>query len=91
MSCCGGKRAEAAFGTRPDAAPAGDGAPMVRMAEVRTVLFEYAGKTSLVAQGPVTGSRYYFAGQGKRLAVDSRDAPYLAGVPNLRRVREGPR
>jgi len=34
--------------------------------------------------GPVTGRRYHFAHPGALLAVDERDGPSMAGVPNLR-------
>jgi hypothetical protein len=60
---------------------------MARLPDIRMIVFEYLGRTSLTAHGPVTGSRYHFSGPGKQLAVDSRDAPFLAGVPNLRKVR----
>jgi hypothetical protein len=49
--------------------------------------FEYVGKTSLTAIGNVTGHRYRFAGPGVAVEVDSRDAPSMAGVPNVRRVK----
>lgn len=49
--------------------------------------FEYVGKTGLTAIGLVTGRRYRFATPGARIEVDSRDAPSMAGVPNLRRTR----
>jgi hypothetical protein len=49
--------------------------------------FEYAGKTGLTAIGLVTGQRYRFALPGSVVAVDSRDAPSMAGVPNLRRTK----
>jgi hypothetical protein len=48
--------------------------------------FEYIGKTSLTAFGPVTGRHYRFARPGALLAVDERDGPSMAGVPNLRRA-----
>jgi hypothetical protein len=49
--------------------------------------FEYYGTTGMTAFGPVTGRRYRFASPGALVAVDERDAPSLAGVPNLRRSR----
>ena len=47
---------------------------------------EYVGKTGLTVFGPVTGRRYRFAHPGALLAVDERDGPSMAGVPNLRRA-----
>jgi hypothetical protein len=38
----------------------------------------------LTAVGPITGRRYRFNGPGARVAVDSRDAPSMRAVPNLR-------
>ena len=49
--------------------------------------FEYVGNTALTAVGNVTGHRYRFAGPGAAVEVDSRDAPSMAGVPNVRRVK----
>lgn len=49
--------------------------------------FEYVGPTSITAFGPVTGRRYRFAGPGAILEVDGRDAPSIAGVPNLYKAR----
>lgn len=48
--------------------------------------FEYVGKTGLTVVGPVTGRRYRFASPGVLLAVDERDSPSMAGVPNLRKA-----
>ena len=87
MGCCGGRRSEAGM---VHAGPGTADAPAARFADMQTILFEYAGRTSLSAQGPVTGVRYQFSNPGKQLAVDARDAPYLAGVPNLTRVRREP-
>ncbi|HSF39977.1 MAG TPA: hypothetical protein VLT87_09310 [Thermoanaerobaculia bacterium] len=47
------------------------------------------GTTGLTGTGPFTGRRYRFDGPGARVEVDARDAPSMAGVPNLRRVRAG--
>jgi hypothetical protein len=49
--------------------------------------FEYVGATGITAFGPVTGRRYRFATPGTIVAVDTRDAPSMSGVPNLRRTR----
>jgi hypothetical protein len=50
--------------------------------------FEYRGQTALTAVGPVTGRSYRFPAPGARVAVDLRDRPGLATVPNLREVRD---
>lgn len=47
------------------------------------VAFRYTGYTSLTVRGPVTGRTYHFASAGAVLAVDPRDAPSLAAVPQL--------
>jgi hypothetical protein len=49
--------------------------------------FEYQGRTALTVVGPGTGQTYRFPAPGARLAVDLRDRPGLATVPNLREVR----
>ena len=51
--------------------------------------FEYTGRTALTAIGVATGLRYRFASPGARVAVDSRDAPSMMAVPNLRRTQSG--
>jgi hypothetical protein len=48
--------------------------------------FKYIGVSGLTVQGPVTKRLYRFAGPGAIAAVDSRDAPSLTRVPQLRRV-----
>jgi hypothetical protein len=55
----------------------------------RTVGFEYVGETALTVLGPFTRTRYRFRSAGVRREVDHRDAPYVSGVPNLRRVPKG--
>ncbi len=51
-----------------------------------TQYFEYHGKTGLTVLGPITGRRYRFERPGMLLAIDGRDCPSMAGVPNLRRA-----
>jgi hypothetical protein len=70
MSCCGGRRAAAR-------AASSDGA---------WVEFHYVGSTAMNVLGPVTRHQYRFPGPGARVAVDPRDAPSIASVPNLRRA-----
>ncbi|HYW14471.1 MAG TPA: hypothetical protein VE871_21065 [Longimicrobium sp.] len=86
MSCCGGKRAAAWPAPVPHAAyDAGEVTiPAPRPAAVP---FEYTGRTALTMRGAITGRSYRFAAPGETVAVDPRDAPGAAGVPNLRRVR----
>ena len=52
----------------------------------RPYYFQYIGKTALTAVGGVTGHRYRFPAPGALLAVDERDAPSFAAIPNLRRA-----
>ena len=78
MSCCGknrpARRVENNGPTRDMRTPR----------TPRALYFEYVGKTGLAVFGPVTGRRYHFAHPGALLAVDERDGPSMAGVPNLR-------
>lgn len=84
--CCGGKRQS--LQTHPPINPAPDRVPRTIEA-APPVLFEYVGTTGLTGTGPFTGRRYRFDGPGARVEVDARDAPSMAGVPHLRRVRAG--
>jgi len=52
--------------------------------------FEYTGATALTAVGPITGRRYRFPAPGAIVEVNERDAPSLAAVPHLRRIRRWP-
>jgi hypothetical protein len=80
MGCCGKNRA----------LPAVDFHAEPRPAHTQQVpgpqYFEYVGNTGLTTVGPVTGRRYRFAHPGARLPIDARDAPSMAGVPNLRKA-----
>ncbi len=78
MACCGKHRTRT---VQPAVAPRTI-TPQTPSAQY----FAYFGQTGLTAVGPVTGRQYRFAHPGATLAVDQRDAPGLAGVPNLRRV-----
>ena len=86
MGCCNDKRA-----TWATSIPGGARPETLRMAmappPIRKVAFEYTGGTGLQVLGPVTKVRYRFPSQGTMVEVDARDAPYMAGVPNLRRAR----
>jgi hypothetical protein len=94
MSCCGKQRGQigptSTFGSSlgsPERAPSGGARPA---AHRFTVDFEYLGNTSLTAVGSVTGRRYQFDSRVVRIvAVDVRDRDALAGVPNLREIRNG--
>lgn len=84
MGCCGKSR------ERMKASPPLRNAPPPPQANATspagTVVFEYTGRTRLTVIGPVTHSRYEFAGFGARLYVDQRDSVSVATVPALRRV-----
>jgi hypothetical protein len=87
MACCNDKRVRWATsipgGPRVEPyRPVAGGAP-----PRQTIEFEYVGGTSLRVTGPMTRAHYVFAQPGARMAVDQRDAPYMAGVRNLRRAR----
>ncbi len=48
--------------------------------------FQYIGGSGLTVQGPASKRLYRFASPGAIVAVDARDAPSLARMPQLRRV-----
>ncbi len=89
MPCCGKKREE--FRARPDdfirTEVTEQASTLRRMPPQAAVCFEYTGKTGLTALGPISGQRYRFGGPGAIIAADARDAPSLAAVPNLKRVK----
>jgi hypothetical protein len=85
MGCCGKNRPVARF-AQVDETPRVTFTPP---ATVSAEYFEYVGKTSLTAVGPVTRRRYRFAAPGAVVEVDGYDAPGMAGVPNLRRIKSG--
>jgi hypothetical protein len=78
MPCCQGKR-RAFYNNPPSIEP-----PPQRSAAMPPVPFEYIGATALTATGAITGRRYRFDRSGAVTEVDARDAPSLAGVPQLR-------
>jgi hypothetical protein len=74
MACCGRGREQAAGGLQPE------------MGARTTVEFEYTGAKGLTVSGPVTGNVYRFEELLSRVAVDARDVPAIALVPQLRRA-----
>ena len=86
MACCNDKRARWATsipgGPRLESSRSGISAAP----PLRTIEFEYVGATSLRVTGSMTRAHYVFAQPGAKVPVDQRDAPYMAGVPNLRRA-----
>jgi len=90
MSCCGRPRVATPLppAHRPLAGTAEAAQPVARPAT--SVKFSYDGPTRLQAEGPITRQRYRFEHTGAIVAVDARDAPSLAAIPHLRRVRMAP-
>jgi len=89
MACCGKMRQQFQNGVRQQ--QAGTGPPTESASSQRRGFlaqapsyFEYLGDTGLTAVGPIPGRRYRFNGPGARVAVDSRDAPSMRAVPNLK-------
>lgn len=63
--------------------------PSARHATPVAVWFEYFGRTGMTVRGPASGRDYRFERPGFQVAVDSRDVPGFAGIPNLRQVARG--
>jgi hypothetical protein len=84
MSCCGSKRTQF---YRPGSQATVEAGTGIRALDTGSVLYRYTGPTGLTVQGPITGRRYRFNGEGAQVEVDSRDAPSFGGVPKLQRVR----
>jgi hypothetical protein len=88
MTCCAKHRAEWLSGTRTERID--DGYRTATSSEgslPRAVYFKYLGATGLTVIGPVSGRTYRFSGSGATAVVDPRDAPSVAAVPHLIRVR----
>lgn len=83
MSCCGGKRREAAVRTVGET----EAPSKPALIEPAPVMFEYTGATGMRVRGQATGKLYRFANSGAQVAVDSRDAASLRAVPKLRPVK----
>ena len=81
MACCGKNRWIQPVATEP--APTVSFTPQAP----RFQKFVYVGNTALTAIGVATGQRYRFWGAGSVVEVDMRDAPSMAGVPNVRRFQ----
>lgn len=92
--CCNRPRPTISSGTRRAmrsvTAPAGatvpSPAPARASLSLPTLIFEYVGDTALTVVSPITRKTYRFEKTGVRLAVDFRDRPWVAFVPNLVRV-----
>jgi len=86
MSCCGEKRSK----IYPDPyshSGADTGANTGQAVQLpESSHFVYTGATALTAKGVITGTVYRFETTGSTLEIDRRDASFLTGIPNLRKV-----
>ncbi len=90
MTCCGSSRAALGQSQQPTGKQGNAARPPGQVAtnsRPEVAYFQYAGRTSLVVQGTFSRAIYRFPAAGSVLAVDPRDAPGMAAVPHLRRVR----
>ncbi len=84
MPCCGKNRQQIGAMSVPTGAEMDAGSPVRQF----TIFFEYTGRSAMTVVGLVSGRRYRFAHPGARVAIDPRDRPGLARVPNLRQVTD---
>jgi hypothetical protein len=87
MSCCGEKRSKIYHNPY---SPSGmdEGTFAGQTAQLpEGSYFVYTGATSMTAKGVITGTVYRFETTGSKLEVDRRDASFLTGVPNLKKVQ----
>ncbi len=82
MGCCGKGRSALRTTNRPAPAERGPARATAQPGGARVAL-AYAGRTSMLVQGPVTGQLYRFSGQGSTVYVDARDADSIARIPQL--------
>ena len=88
MSCCGEKRSKI-YHNPYSHAGAGAGTMTGQSAHFpEGSYFVYTGSTSLTAKGVITGKLYRFEHTGSTLEVDRRDASFLTGIPNLKKLQQ---
>jgi hypothetical protein len=80
MSCCGSNRLGLSGLNQATVASAR------AQSVTRPVEFEYVGRSTLRASGPITGRDYWFPRPGARVVVDGRDALSLDRIPTLTRT-----
>lgn len=73
MSCCGQKRQAWREYTEAKEAPTPPPPPVIQ----NPTTIYYAGDSSLVVKGAVSGHFYLFSGEKEGLSVDERDIPEL--------------
>ena len=89
MSCCGDKRSKIYNDPYSQTRSSGGGIEGRSAQGPAGSEFEYIGPTSLTVKGAITGNIYRFEQPGSVIEVDRRDASFVTGIPNLRRVRKG--
>ena len=87
MGCCGDKRQRTYFNLQDNLDPKGNSDSRPGIQASPPVNFQYTGSTALTAKGVITQKIYRFEGTGLIVAVDAKDATFMTGIPNLRRVR----
>ena len=87
MSCCGEKRNKIYHDPYSHAGM--DEVPITGQAiqQPEGSSFIYTGATALTAKGVITGTFYRFEQTGSVLEVDRRDASFLTGIPNLKKLQ----
>ena len=87
MACCGSGRDQLRMMGHSGATPRPAPVPVQPQRVYHSSLFfEYVGKSALTVVSPQTGRRYRFLAPGTRIEIDPRDRPWLASIPQLRRV-----
>jgi len=81
MSCCGGSRRQLRTTVPLERDRRG---PVQGRA---TAFIRYRGSAAVSVTGPVTHRLYRFAHAGAVVAVDRRDAPHLARLPQFQELR----
>ena len=80
MSCCGKQRANWG-GELPRI-------PRAHPVNPTVVYFRYVGNQTTDVVGSATGRTYSFSGAGATVAVDPKDAPFIASVPLMVQVSD---
>jgi hypothetical protein len=87
MSCCGDKRSKIYHDPYSQAGVGESTIAGQSVQQPEGSYFVYTGATGLTAKGVITGTVYRFEQPGSTLEVDRRDASFLTGIPNLKKLQ----
>jgi hypothetical protein len=88
MSCCGNKRQNLPFVSRPNSFSEGHSYEETAREKIQPdINFEYTGETALTVKGIITGRSYRFNYKGDVQSIDPRDASSMMAIPVLKQKK----